>query len=128
MKYIIYVLLLLLVPLSIQAQEDSTYPPQPDPRILFQSKVRQLTSYLNEGNESAAKTIFKDVSAAMNDFIQSNQAALDTATGANKRKLKDRVDRQRQLIGQFQNFQPNLIRNRESIDTWTQQFINTLYP
>lgn len=128
MKYIIYILLLLLAPLSTQAQEDSTYPPQPDPRILFQSKVRQLTSYLNEGNASAAKILFKDVSDGMNNFIQANQAALDTATGAHKRKLKDRLDRQRQLIGQFQNFQPNLIRNRESIDTWTQQFINTLYP
>jgi hypothetical protein len=128
MKYALYIVLLLLAPMLSFAQQDSTYPPQPDPRILFQSKVRQLTSYLNEGNESAAKTVFKDVSAAMNDFIQFNQAALDTATGANKRKLKDRLDRQRQLIGQFNSFQPNIIRNRESIDTWTQQFINTLYP
>lgn len=120
--------LLLLAPLSSFAQPDSAYPPQPDPRVIFQSKVRQLTSYLNEGNESAAKVVFKDVSSIMNDFMRLNESALDTATGANKRKLKDRVDRQRQLIGQFNSFQPNIIRNRESIDTWTQQFINTLYP
>lgn len=128
MKYALYMVLLLLVPLSSFAQQDSAYPPQPDPRVIFQSKVRQLTSYLNEGNESAAKVVFKDVSSIMNDFMRLNESALDTATGANKRKLKDRVDRQRQLIGQFNSFQPNIIRNRESIDTWTQQFINTLYP
>lgn len=128
MKYALYIVLLLLAPLSSFAQQDSVYPPQPDPRVIFQSKVRQLTSYLNEGNESAAKVVFKDVSSIMNDFMRLNESALDTATGANKRKLKDRVDRQRQLIGQFNSFQPNIIRNRESIDTWTQQFINTLYP
>ncbi len=128
MKHAFYIVLLMVIPAVLQAQNDTTYPPQPDPRIIFQSKVRQLTSYLNEGNESAAKTLFKDVSGAMNDFITANQQALDTATGANKRKLKDRLDRQRQLMGQFQSFQPNIIRNRESIDTWTQQFVNTLYP
>ncbi|MBZ0097539.1 MAG: hypothetical protein K8F30_00565 [Taibaiella sp.] len=128
MKHAFYIVLLMVLPAVLHAQSDTTYPPQPDPRIIFQSKVRQLTSYLNEGNESAAKTLFKDVSGAMNDFITANQQALDTATGANKRKLKDRLDRQRQLMGQFQSFQPNIIRNRESIDTWTQQFVNTLYP
>lgn len=101
---------------------------QPDQRVIFQSKVRQLTSYLNEGNESAANILFKDVSKSMETFIKTTQAAIDSADGSEKRKLKDKLDRQRQLMAQFQSYQPNLIRNRQSIDTWTHQFEKTLYP
>lgn len=128
MKLLLTVLLALaLVPDSF-AQADSTAITQKvDERILFQSQVRQLTSYLKENNESAAELLFKDVSESMDGFIKATKAAVDSAEGAEKRKLKGKLDRQRQLMAQFQSFRSNLIRNTPSIETWTNQFIETLY-
>lgn len=100
---------------------------KPDERIMFRSKVRQLTSYLSEGNENAAAILFKDVAKAMDDFIQQTQEAADKAKGVEKKKLAETVNNQRQLAAQFHSFRADLIRNRSSIDTWTDQFIKTLY-
>lgn len=113
-------------PLLSHAQQDSTTV-QPEERIMFRSKVRQLTSYLNEGNSGAANILFKDVAKAMDDFIQKTQQAIDTASSTEKRKLKNTIDNQRQLAAQFHNFKNELLRNREAIDVWTEQFIKTLY-
>lgn len=130
MRYLLFVLLFCAAPIFADAQTDtsSVTAPQPDERILFQSKVRQLTSYLKENNGSAANVLFKDVSKAMEGFIQATESAIDTANSSNKRKLKDKLDRQRQLMAQFQSFKPDLIRNRSSIETWADQFVKTLYP
>lgn len=131
MRYLFLILLCCVAHFSVGAQTDTVATEvntQPDERIMFQSKVRQLTSYLNEGNESAAGILFKDVSKSMEDFMQQTKAAMDSASGSEKRKLKDKLDRQRQLMAQFQSFKANLIRNRQSIATWTQQFEKTLYP
>lgn len=112
------------------AQQDSTQPvvQKADERVMFQSTVRELTSYLKENNERAAGTVFNNVTDAMQSFINETKAAIDTASGDEKRNLKNKLDRQRQLMMQFQSFQSNLIRNRSSIETWAEQFIKTLYP
>lgn len=127
MRYLmLFILLGSISPVFSYAQGDSTYA-QPDARIMFRSKVRQLTSYLNEGNSGAANILFKDVAKAMDDFIQKTQQAMDTASSSEKRKLKNTVDNQRQLAAQFHAFKNDLMRNREAIDIWTEQFIKTLY-
>lgn len=110
------------------AQGDSVQTHKVDERIMFQSNVRQLTSYLKENNERAAGTMFKVVSEQMQSFIEGTSAAIDTASGSEKRKLKGTLENQRQLIARFKSFEPNLLRNRSSIETWAEQFIKTLYP
>lgn len=94
---------------------------------MFRSKVTQLTSYLNEGNGSAAKRLFKSVSDDMQIFIADTKSAMDSTKGSEHKKLEQKFDRQQQLFMQFQRFEPNLIRNKSSINTWTDQFIQTLY-
>lgn len=126
MRYVIMLLFLCAaVPLVATAQ-DSTIT-KPDDRMMFRSKVRQLTSYLNEGNTSSAAILFNDVAADMEKFIAKTQSAIDTASGSQKKLLKEKLDSQRQLAAQFHSFKADLIRNRSSIDTWTDQFIKTLY-
>ena len=125
MRYVIMLLLLCAVPLTAPAQ-DSTIT-KPDDRMMFRSKVRQLTSYLNEGNTSAAGILFNDVAGEMEAFIAKTQSAIDTASGNRKKILKEKLDNQRQLAAQFHSFKADLVRNRSSIDTWTDQFIKTLY-
>lgn len=128
MRNVIFFLLLLTPVLKTFAQQDSSVSDSIDVRVQFQSQVRQLVSYLNEGNENAASRMFKDVSAAMDGFIKTTQAAADTATGSNKKVLREKLNNQLQLMMQFQSFKPNLIRNRASIHTWSDQFVKTLYP
>ena len=99
----------------------------PDQRILFQSKVRQLVSYLNEGNESKARIIYKDVANDMEDFLEATRMITDTATGAQKKAAKEKFDNQQQLYRQYKAFWPDIIRNRESIDRWTDLFVKTLF-
>lgn len=127
MKYILSILL--LIPFCGAAQQDSTTVQEEniDDRILFRSKVTQLTSYLNEGNESAAKRVFRDVSDEMQAYIAETKAAMDSTKGSEHKKLEQKFERQRQLFMQFQSFQSNLIRNKSSIHTWADQFIQTLY-
>lgn len=127
MRLLLVIFLLLATPVFCSAQLDSTTK-QPDDRIIFQSKVRQLTSYLKEGNESAANSIFKDVSKDMERYINATQAAMDNAQGTEKKQLKNKLDNQRQLMARFQSFKPDLMRNRSSVETWIDQFIKTLYP
>lgn len=130
MKPVLLSLCLFCIVPTVFAQEgdtSTTVEHKVDERVMFQSKVRQLTSYLKENNERAAGILFKDVSKAMQQFISETQATADTASGAGKRKLKDKLDRQRQLMAQFQSFQSNLIRNRPSIEVWAEQFTQTLY-
>lgn len=112
--------------LPVMAQDDSTQATvqKPDERIMFQSKVRQLNSYLKENNERAAAILFKDVANDMQAFVDKGQTIADST---DDHKLQDKVDRQRQLLSQFKSFQPHLIRNRSSIETWTDQFVKTLY-
>jgi|GEM_PF-5015333 len=131
MRYILLILLCFVVHSDVCAQDDSTrtaISTQPDERIIFQAQVRELTSYLNENNETKAGILFNDVSKSMERFMKATQAAIDTADGAEKRKLKGKLDRQRQLMAQFQSFRSNMIRNRPSIETWADQFVKTLYP
>lgn len=131
MRYLLLIMLCVVVHFDVCAQTDTVateVSTQPDERIMFQSKVRQLTSYLNEGNESAAGILFKDVSKSMEQFMKETEGSMNAASGSEKRKYKDKLDRQRQLMAQFQSFKANLIRNRQSIATWTQQFERTLYP
>lgn len=125
MRYLLVLFLLCATAATSFAQADTAS--KPDGRIMFRSKVRQLTSYLNEGNENAAGIIFKDVAKAMDEFILQTQDAADKAKGAEKKKLAETVNNQRQLAAQFHSFRADLIRNRSSIDTWTDQFIKTLY-
>ena len=125
MRYVIMLLLLCAVPLTAPAQ-DSTIT-KPDDRMMFRSKVRQLTSYLNEGNTSSAAILFNDVAGEMEAFIAKTQSEIDTASGSRKKVLKEKLDNQRQLAAQFHSFKADLVRNRSSIDTWTDQFIKTLY-
>lgn len=127
MRLLLVLCLMFSAPVLSGAQTDSTAI-QPDDRIMFQSKVRQLTSYLKEGNESAANSIFKDVSKDMERYINATQAAMDTAQGTEKKQLKNKLDNQRQLMARFQSFKPDLMRNRSSVETWIDQFIKTLYP
>lgn len=126
MKYLLFILL--LSPLFAIAQSgDSTTTEQVDDRILFQSKVRQLNTYLSENNESAAKRLFDDVSKDMQGYINETEAAIDTTSGTEKKKLGKKFERQRQLFMQFQSFKSHLIRNRSSIQAWLDQFVKTLY-
>lgn len=126
MRYLMVLLLCCTFPVCSFAQADSTAT-LPDARMMFRSKVRQLTSYLNEGNSGAANVLFNDVAKAMDEFIKSTQVAMDTAGAAEKRNLKEKLTRQRQLAAQFHSFNANLVRNREAIDVWTEQFVKTLY-
>lgn len=93
---------------------------------MFRSRVTQLTSYLNEGNEKAARSLFSDVVQGMESFINQSQAQLDTAK-KDKQPIQDKWNNQVQLLQQFKSFQGNLIRNRSSIHTWADKFIETLY-
>lgn len=128
MKLLLTLFFIAAMALPAHAQTDSSTSTQKvDARIMFQSEVRQLTSYLKENNESAAEVMFKEVTTSMESFIKETEAAIDKASGSEKRKLKGKLDRQRQLLGQFKSFQSNLIRNRPSIETWANQFIETLY-
>lgn len=122
-------LALMILLCSVQgsfAQEDSSTA-LPDQRILFQSKVRQLVSYLNEGNESKARIIYKDVANDMEDFLEATRMITDTASGAQKKAAKEKFDNQQQLYRQYKAFWPDIIRNRESIDRWTDLFVKTLF-
>ena len=122
-------LALMILLCSVQgsfAQEDSNMA-LPDQRILFQSKVRQLVSYLNEGNESKARILFKDITNDMEDFLEATRMITDTATGAQKKAAKEKFDNQQQLYRQYKAFWPDIIRNRESIDRWTDLFVKTLF-
>lgn len=123
MKLLLTFLAVCTISISGFAQNDE----QPDERILFQSKVRQLVSYLAEGNERAAGILFKSVTDEMDDFIQQTRDSVETASSSDKRRLKDKLSRQQQLRAQFQSYQSNLIRNKESINTWSDQFVKTLY-
>lgn len=113
---------------SAQTKDSSTVINQEvDSRIFFQSKVRQLNNYLDENNESAAKQLFKDVSADMQAYINTTKTSLDTASTTTKKKLERKLEHQKQLFMQFQSFESHLIRNRSSIQTWSEQFTKTLY-
>lgn len=126
MRCFLALMILLCSVQSSFAQEDSSMV-LPDQRILFQSKVRQLVSYLNEGNESKARIIYKDVANDMEDFLEATRMITDTASGTQKRTAKEKFDNQQQLYRQYKAFWPDIIRNRESIDRWTDLFVKTLF-
>ncbi len=127
MKLLLTALALCAFSFTSFAQNNNTTSDQPDERILFQSKVRQLVSYLAEGNERAAGILFKDVATQMDTFIKQTRDSVKNASSSDKRKLKEKLNRQQQLMAQFQSYKSNLIRNKESINTWSDQFIKTLY-
>lgn len=126
MRCFLALMILLCSVQSSFAQEDSSMV-LPDQRILFQSKVRQLVSYLNEGNESKARIIYKDVANDMEDFLEATRMITDTASGVQKKAAKEKFDNQQQLYRQYKAFWPDIIRNRESIDRWTDLFVKTLF-
>lgn len=128
MKYLLLILFLIPFCAFAQTKDSSVVAEQEiDSRIFFQSKVRQLNNYLNENNESAARQLFKDVSADMQAYINTTKTSLDTASITTKKKLERKLEHQKQLFMQFQSFESHLIRNRSSIQTWSEQFTKTLY-
>lgn len=112
--------------ISTYAQTDSTVQ-KPDDRIVFRSTVRQLTSYLDANDKSSAAILYDDVLEQMEQYVAETYKAIDTAKGSDKRKLEQKFNRQRMLTEQFKGFKSDIIRNRPSIHTWTDQFIETLY-
>lgn len=112
--------------ISTYAQTDSTAQ-KPDDRIVFRSTVRQLTSYLDANDKSSAAILYDDVLEQMEQYVAETYKAIDTAKGSDKRKLEQKFNRQRMLTEQFKGFKSDIIRNRPSIHTWTDQFIETLY-
>ena len=126
MKLLFTLIAFCSISISSFAQND-TNNGKPDERIIFQSKVRQLVSYLAEGNESAAGTMFNHVTKKMEVFIKETADSLSNVEPSEGKALKQKLSKQQQLMAQFQSYRSNLIRNKESINTWSEQFINTLY-
>lgn len=133
MKYLLILCALFFAcPGNLYAQADSDSTTQAadsiDKRIIFQSKVRQMNSYLMEGNKTQASRLYDDVLESMQEFIKETYDKVNDpearVSSSEKRKLKQ----QQQLFNQFLKYRPDIIRNREGIQTWSNEFIKTLYP
>jgi hypothetical protein len=99
---------------------------QADVKSEFLNNTRKFDAFTSRNNKALSEQVYKDLDIAMKQALQDTKAAVDKASGKDKKALQQKLSEEQKLYTELKTLSADVLGHRDAIKTKLTVFLYLL--